>query len=515
MDRDQGAMPPLDGLAQACEALVEAHLERNEFQGLGQSTRHAISLNGDSASEVAAFRQTMWMLMCWLVAVRAWVPETAVPEAIAWIERRYGRQAAASATTHATILDLQGAPLGEIHLDEDQPERIASWAQLLAGLCVTQGDGSVSWLRQFDPPEPDAAMLAWLEERERPGWRPRPWPPDPRQLPDIRRKLIAYLDDPETRWERAQMAEEGVVRLIPRTDSPGLAGDLLTDYELQRLAKARLYVVDPDMCQVAARKAARPRTAPISAHRVPAPFGFLLFTEPMPLSLPGQSGGPRGEIVAASWGRWDPSEWEDGWWQVAEDGTLSESKSPSEAHWWITLYEESADDGEPGDRPQPPMEPHQPYLVHAGNILAQTANEGQLPHAARAVIACWDLITQERIGKPLTETTTVERKPSKTRADRRRGIEDDGTVHLVTIRGRAAPSPDQPQAALPHQRTTINYQHRWTVQEHSRSHCMNPAGHAENNCNHEDITILEFVKGPAGAPFLRRDIVHILRKIGP
>ncbi|MFD7704157.1 hypothetical protein [Streptomyces caelestis] len=290
----------------------------------------------------------------------------------------------------------------------------------------------------------------------------------------------------------------------------------MTDYELQRLSKARLYVVDSDMCQVAARKAARPRTAPISAHRVPALFGFLLFAEPVPLSLPGQDDGRScDEIVAASWGRWDPAEWKDGWWHVAADGTLSEPKCPGEAHWWITLYEESADDGELKDRPRPPVEPHQPYLVHAGDVLAQASDEGQLPYAARAVIACWDLITQERIGKPLTETTALERKPSKTRTDRRRGIEDDGTMHLVTIRGRAAPSPGQPQAALPRQRTTINYQHRWTVQEHSRSHCMNPVGHAEGNCDHEDITILEFLKGPAGAPFLRRDIVHILRKIDP
>lgn len=515
MDRTQGAMPSLDQLAQMCEALVEANLGRNDLPRLHRTVWNAGSQYGDGASEVAVFRQTMWMLMCWLVTVRAWVPETAVPEAITWIERRYGQQAAALATTHATILDLQGVPLGEIRLDEDQPERIASWAQLLAGLCVTQGDGSVTWLRQFDPPEPGAAMLAWLEGRERHAWQPRPWPPDLRQVPEIRRKLVTYLDDPDTRWERAQMADGGLVRLIPRADSFGLAGDLLTDYELHRLQKARLYVVDGDMCQVAARKAVRPRNAPISVHRVPAPFGFLLFSEPMPLSLPGQSGGPRGEIVAASWGRWDPGEWKDGWWQVAEHGVLSEPKFPGEAHWWITLYEESADDGEPEGRPQPPVEPHQPYVVHAGDILAQSADEAQLPYAARAVVACWDLITQERIGKALTETTKLQRKSSKVRADRRRGIEDDGAVHLVTIRGRAASSADQPQGVLPHQRSTINYQHRWTVQEHSRSHCMNPAGHADGNCNHEDITILDFVKGPAGAPFLRRDIVHILRKIDP
>ncbi|MET7622368.1 hypothetical protein [Streptomyces sp. NPDC005408] len=43
---------------------------------------------------------------------------------------------------------------------------------------------------------------------------------------------------------------------------------------------------------------------------------------------------------------------------------------------------------------------------------------------------------------------------------------------------------------------------------------MNPRGRADGGCTHEDITILEFVKGPVDAPFLRRDIVHILRTLG-
>ncbi|MFF5006879.1 hypothetical protein ACFY3G_29130 [Streptomyces phaeochromogenes] len=42
---------------------------------------------------------------------------------------------------------------------------------------------------------------------------------------------------------------------------------------------------------------------------------------------------------------------------------------------------------------------------------------------------------------------------------------------------------------------------------------MNPRGHADGDYMHEDIAILDFVKGPPGAPFLRRDIVHILRRL--
>ncbi|WNI19923.1 hypothetical protein [Actinacidiphila sp. ITFR-21] len=148
----------------------------------------------------------------------------------------------------------------------------------------------------------------------------------------------------------------------------------------------------------------------------------------------------------------------------------------------------------------------------AGDVLADryaAQDSGQF--AARAVIACWDLITQERVGKAVVDVAEEKRKPVKLRADRRRGITDDGTVRLVTIRGRQPSTPRPRQeigadGAVP----TRHYDRgRWWVHEHTRDHCMNPSLHASKGCTHQDITILKYPKGPQDKPFL--DTVYVLR----
>lgn len=54
---------------------------------------------------------------------------------------------------------------------------------------------------------------------------------------------------------------------------------------------------------------------------------------------------------------------------------------------------------------------------------------------------------------------------------------------------------------------TLDYQQ--PVGEHTKSHCMNPRLHAAGECGHEDITILDYVRGPADAPLrLPRDVVE-------
>jgi hypothetical protein len=69
--------------------------------------------------------------------------------------------------------------------------------------------------------------------------------------------------------------------------------------------------------------------------------------------------------------------------------------------------------------------------------------------------------------------------PVKVRADRRRGITDDGTVRLVTIRGRQESVP-RPRRDTDGTGPTRRYDRgRWMVQEHTRDHCMNPALHRD------------------------------------
>ncbi|MGW3012720.1 hypothetical protein ACWC9R_28330 [Streptomyces sp. NPDC001219] len=130
------------------------------------------------------------------------------------------------------------------------------------------------------------------------------------------------------------------------------------------------------------------------------------------------------------------------------------------------------------------------------------AEEGEADFASRAIVACWDLITQERVGKGVVDVAQEKRKPVKVRADRRRGITDEGTVRLVPIRGRQESVPRsrrETDGAGPARRYDRG---RWMAHEHTRDHCMNPAAHSSGGCTHQDITVLDYPKGPADKPFL-------------
>ncbi|MEV4741786.1 hypothetical protein [Streptomyces sp. NPDC049555] len=320
------------------------------------------------------------------------------------------------------------------------------------------------------------------------------WAPDPRKIPEWRRKLIGECQSERGLLWMAQTLAEGRYLLCPDLGDASVAAAILCSQGAERLSRAKLYYADDRTCAVASRKAARPRTAPLVGHRVPAPYGMVVFATPVVVA------GSAKPIVAASWGRWD-SDLRNGPWLVRRDGVTRPLRLADGTRWWITLYTSStATAGAPlawetegliveGQtwEEQPPRDP-------------EAAELGEV--AVRTVVAVWDLITQERVAKPVTDTEEIPRKPAKVRADRRRGIEDDGAVRLVSIRGRSTPSGERRTAhrADGDARSRI-YRHQWMVYEHSRNHCMNPHLHKDDACTHEDITILDFIKGPEDAPF--------------
>jgi len=519
----------LDRLAGLCVELVDAVAAVGgavDRQWVSEQL-HALRPHDDEVADLVAYRQPMWLLTNWMMGIGSLTPrgETAL-RAVGWVERHAGAAAADLVVDYADVAGHPDAPGGSLLLDQNRTEHIPAWLMLLAGVTATRGEPSAAWLRSLDPPEPDASTVAWLEGRTASeAETPRPsWPPDPRLLPDIRRKQISYVTDPATRHLTAKFVENGALALSPDVGSWDVASSILCDQEADRLARACLYFVDADMCAVAVRKAMRARSAPLAAHRVPAPYGLLVFAEPIPLTLPrtpapGSRGSRSGrkltpsslrDLVAVSWGRWIPDSPDTGWSKFDEE---TQSRLPvtfpSGEHWWLTLYHQAEDDGYWGDALAPPLESSDEFILTAGRVFEQ-APDGGPEYGARLLVACWDLITQEAVGKPVTESRTLPRKPTKVRADRRRGITDDGTVRLVTILGRRGA--EQAHLGDASARTAVQYKHRWTVQEHSRSHCMNPRVHSDGQCTHEDITIMEFVKGPAGAPLLRQDIVRLLRQ---
>ncbi|MET8977394.1 hypothetical protein ABZX85_17410 [Streptomyces sp. NPDC004539] len=469
-----------------------------------------VDAEADRSTEIVCMRQQQWLLLNWLAGVNESIPGDIEKETVTWVRRQVGPAAARECEAHAWVLGHPTGPVDTVVQDRNRVVRITAWSRLLAAVTCLHGDGTSAWLRRFDPSDMvEESTLAWLTGCEPPGWDPLAWPPDPRTLPEIRRKLMKFVDHPESRAEATAFLGICGLSMGPAPHGNPAAGDILADQEVQRLSKARLYFVDGDMCSVALRKATRPRATPLSAHRVPSPNGLLFFSDPVSLATPGQS-----DVVAAAWGLWDPDSHPDGWVRLNDADTYEPVGFAAGPHWWISLYHVQ-DSVMEDERDTPPLDLSDTHVVSEGQVFAPPSDAYSSQHAARVLIACWDLITQEQIGKPITDTALLTRKPTKTRADRRRGIEDDGTVRLVTVRGRA-PQPSGEagnSAVVPAQGSSIQYKHRWTVQEHSRSHCMNPRSHADSSCTHEDITILEFVKGPADAPFLRRDIVHILRKL--
>ncbi|WP_344603861.1 hypothetical protein [Streptomyces glaucus] len=312
------------------------------------------------------------------------------------------------------------------------------------------------------------------------GTKAAPWSVNPKKIPEWRSQLVARLMADETPENTArELPGEELQAMFPGTD-PLEAAWLLCGQEADRLSHAKLFYADADTSAVATRKASQPRKAPLSELRVPSPYGMIVFETPIDWS-PGFA-----PLVAASWGR-------------EEQG--------GRVHWWMTHYVHTAG--------APPLSAHGFARVAEGDVFADDETYSKDEGAAlavRAVVACWDVITQARVGKAITDVAEERRQPKRLRNDRRRGVVDDGTVRVVTVRGRrpsTLTSRRPGDTGAPSRRYDRG---RWWVTEHTRSQCMNPALHQANGCTHEDITILEHPKGPADKPFL--NTVHLIQGAG-
>ena len=319
------------------------------------------------------------------------------------------------------------------------------------------------------------------------------WSGNPRRVPDYRKRLLARLELPETAEGLAGRVRHGELQLFPAADSALESGALLCAQERERLAQAKLYHADADTCAVAVRKASRPRKTPLSAHRVPCPYGMVVFAEPIDFSF------AHPPLVAASWGPFPETAV-----RRAAEGDAEQVEPSGRPRWWVSLYGHAYG--------SPPMAWSEPVCLTEADVLDVEAPADGVMLAARTVVAAWDLITQERVGKAVVEVQEERRTASKRRADQRSGVTDDSTVRLVAIRGRR-PLPQQAahrSEPVPGEGPARSYDRgRWWVTEHSRDHCKAPHLHQAGGCTHEDITILDYPKGPTDKPFL--DTVHLLR----
>lgn len=344
-----------------------------------------------------------------------------------------------------------------------------------------------------------------------------PWQVNPLKIPKWRRQIIEF-----TRSQTALRKEygdllRGAFVLAPdphtRPDDEKYPAWALCESEAQRLEHAKLYYIDDDLCEVAARKALRPRKTALHEHRVISGTGFMVFAQPIELD---EGYAP---VVAVSFSRFDPDE--HGPWVSPAPGQKPTAHAAGEpvtirqisfntreqTWWWLTYYTQEPDQA----RHVVPMSWTTETVIGSGHEFTDEPEPGTNEHVTRFVFALFSLITQADLPtpKPVTRTSELVRKGAERRSDRRRGIEDDGRVRIVTV-GRPAASQGA-RSAVPRvggARGPLAY--RQLVHEHDKAQCQNTHRHAElgDACVHEDITVLDYERGPADAPFRLSNTVY-------
>ncbi|MFD3970380.1 hypothetical protein [Streptomyces cyaneofuscatus] len=340
-------------------------------------------------------------------------------------------------------------------------------------------------------------------------------PIDPRRLPDLRARLISAQQGKPAVNRLALALFENTGTLVPFLNSADDAARVLLAQETDRLARARLYHVDEEMTEAAIRKAERGRKGPLAPHRVPATRGFIAFGKPLVRTVPEGEERPA-EVVAVSWGPWAADfahapehirptpvagPRQPFWRWFGPDGTprhIEAFDGRAKPTWWLTFW----------TRPTHAVPGTPPLLADNETTTGATETPGPMhigttDEVAHVVYACWDFITQEQVTKrPITQQRVQPRKPTDLRRDRRKGIQDDSSVHLVTLRGR------RPQLTEPAPAVSVpsgrRLDYRQVISEYDRSHCMNPHLHRDDpdkqHHHHEEITVVEYVRGPEGAP---------------
>jgi hypothetical protein len=340
-------------------------------------------------------------------------------------------------------------------------------------------------------------------------------PIEPQRLPDLRARLISAQQGKDAVNRLTLALAEGCGTLVPFVASADDAARVLLAQENDRLAKARLFHVDAEMTEAALRKAERGRRGPLAPHRVPSRRGFIAFGKPLVRTFTAGED-PPADVVAVSWGPWaadfahapqhirPPSVqglrqpyWR--WFGQGNQVVAIEPVDPQvQPTWWLTLW----------TRPTHAIPGAPPLLADNETTIGATDDPGPMhlgttDEISHVVFACWDFITQEQVTKrPITTQQVQPRKPTDLRRDRRKGVVDDSAVHLVTLRGRRPLSSAPPPSVPAPSGRKLDY--RQVIAEYDRSHCMNTRLHREDpdkqHHHHEEITVIEHVRGPDGAP---------------
>jgi hypothetical protein len=369
-------------------------------------------------------------------------------------------------------------------------------------------------------------------------------PPEPRELAELRQQMEEFNRTNIGLMAMAGSLQDGRSSLFPfvpeSDDTAATAAVLLCAQESQRLADARLYLVDEDTTAAAVAAAATAPTEPISVDRLPSPSGLMVFSAPIgsyPVT-PGWLGVLAGDeaspvhtpIVAVSWSLWTagpveganvPVQW------VANTVHGREVLRPGERGIWITFYtacgaaySELAPEtvvANPfghrttsGEMVEALRRPGRPALTWDNEtvlFLGRTFPPAGSPLGttgawAQTVYTAWQLMTQT--GEyAWTETEVVPRGRAGRKRDRRAGITGDGDVRVVRLRSALRPSAEATakDREASEGRKPPRTEYRWEVPPYrSPNRCLNTRAHASGGCTHAERIIRRHVNGPKGKP---------------
>jgi hypothetical protein len=353
--------------------------------------------------------------------------------------------------------------------------------------------------------------------------------------------------------------------LVPSVTGPpkrGLAveaveivgGALMGRCEQRRLSQAELYWVDEDMTSLALAAAATPSREPVRARRMPAESGLMLFAHPVgghDLDLAAAVTGPWSKavpgldtslrmtypVVAVSWSRWTPADADlDGspgllQWTPRTGGAPLRSEFDGV---WMTFWTTGGKGWDSLPPDQSIAVDHRGATITAADMDARETRAGvpvlrlydelllrfghPLPDPepdtssqwAHTVYTAWQMMSQEGNAR-LAETETLPRARHGRKRDARARVHAPGVVRLVRVHTRHRPTAQASaeDTAASNGRRAPQWTRRWPVRPYRRNACLNPRGHADGLCEHEERLVPAHIKGPADKPLITTDRVHL------
>lgn len=348
----------------------------------------------------------------------------------------------------------------------------------------------------------------------------------------LRRGLVEFMADPERGpVSYAQMIVAGRQPIRP-PGPPGYVGKVLADCERRRLEDARLWFVDDSLCQlIEAAAPTMPGWAP-SRPDLPSEAGFVLFERAITL-LNRDAVGVSEDFINGLLGA-DPAdeEWNERMQAILDAGVhiVGASWSPLQVPgitttWadggvWITFYAESAigRTGMDDDTARlvrqwlPPLTPDNESIVAwcppgepdperyvLPRWTADGSNATTTGQWAALLFSTFRLARQPGLGVVTTER--VER--AERRRAERAGLPARDDIQVVRLHTNHRPPPAATTDADEGGKATRVYRHRWMVSGYWRPKDWQPGQPLPD-------WVKGHVKGPKGAPFLKRDkVIHL------